>query len=394
MPTVSTPLKNLSTWTSSNGTFCQEWIEKSKTWVRTVDYEAKRSAGNLPINPFDTFTHRGSNPDHWWQKTTRKSDGTVTGAPWGDSKETLRDHLYEAGTRATSKLPSLDFDKNALILKALTKAGEMKVNLPVAFAEAKKTVDMITDAAERLITAYRAFRKGDLRKVAKTLHLPAGTAHKNWLAYKYGWIPVLQDMKGAAEYFASQVVTKHVKYAVSTSVDYILDDKYVTTSPSAGGGTATDTRIARYDRYVRVKLYLVVNYPYYAEAQTLGLTNPWLTAWELIPFSFVADWIISIGDYLTALTALQGLTVEKALFSHKDLIRYEHTVRTSSGQDAVNTYSEAYYRAVASGDHFTREPITVDINTLYPPLKSNPFTKNWDRIFTSAALVRAVTAKR
>lgn len=34
--------------------------------------------------------------------------------------------------------------------------------------------------------------------------------------------------------------------------------------------------------------------------------NPFLTTWELIPYSFVVDWFINVGDVLT--TALSGLT--------------------------------------------------------------------------------------
>jgi hypothetical protein len=35
----------------------------------------------------------------------------------------------------------------------------------------------------------------------------------------------------------------------------------------------------------------------------LGLLNPAEVIWELVPFSFVADWFLPIGDYLSALDA-------------------------------------------------------------------------------------------
>lgn len=41
--------------------------------------------------------------------------------------------------------------------------------------------------------------------------------------------------------------------------------------------------------------------------QQIGLTNPLLLGWELIPFSFVADWFIQVGDYLETLDALIGV---------------------------------------------------------------------------------------
>jgi hypothetical protein len=38
-----------------------------------------------------------------------------------------------------------------------------------------------------------------------------------------------------------------------------------------------------------------------------GFTNPINLLWELLPFSFVADWFLPIGNYLEALTAWNGL---------------------------------------------------------------------------------------
>lgn len=41
--------------------------------------------------------------------------------------------------------------------------------------------------------------------------------------------------------------------------------------------------------------------------QLLGLQDPELVAWELVPFSFVCDWFIPIGNYLQARAFSQKL---------------------------------------------------------------------------------------
>jgi hypothetical protein len=41
--------------------------------------------------------------------------------------------------------------------------------------------------------------------------------------------------------------------------------------------------------------------------QELGLLNPGNLAWNLLPYSFVADWFFGISDYLAGSTALQGM---------------------------------------------------------------------------------------
>lgn len=38
----------------------------------------------------------------------------------------------------------------------------------------------------------------------------------------------------------------------------------------------------------------------------MGLTNPLEVTWELLPFSFVADWFLPIGDYVSILDSTLG----------------------------------------------------------------------------------------
>jgi hypothetical protein len=39
----------------------------------------------------------------------------------------------------------------------------------------------------------------------------------------------------------------------------------------------------------------------------LGLTNPLAIAWELVPFSFVLDWLVPVGTWLQSLDATLGV---------------------------------------------------------------------------------------
>ena len=43
--------------------------------------------------------------------------------------------------------------------------------------------------------------------------------------------------------------------------------------------------------------------------QQLGIANPASVVWELIPFSFVIDWVFDVGTFLDAFTAFMGCTV-------------------------------------------------------------------------------------
>ena len=58
--------------------------------------------------------------------------------------------------------------------------------------------------------------------------------------------------------------------------------------------------------YVRLD-YRTVN-PVLAAMQKLGVANPASLAWELLPYSFVVDWFLPIGQYLNSWTADLGLS--------------------------------------------------------------------------------------
>lgn len=60
--------------------------------------------------------------------------------------------------------------------------------------------------------------------------------------------------------------------------------------------------------------YLVRSNPNYIFTQ-LGLNNPAMWAWELIPFSFVVDYVAKIGDYIENRNALAGLEILASLHS-------------------------------------------------------------------------------
>ncbi len=44
-------------------------------------------------------------------------------------------------------------------------------------------------------------------------------------------------------------------------------------------------------------------------ASRLGLTNPAAVAWELVPYSFVVDWFVNVGDYLNQFSEFHGVTL-------------------------------------------------------------------------------------
>lgn len=365
-----------------------------KDWVRTPGYKTIPKE-NLPINYYTDYHARFS--VSYWPGTTeqRHSDGYITHA-YGPQypltilqAEQYKDTVYNAWSvdpvqNAVSRLASAE---NSVLVKLYGKASDAKVNIAVSYAEAAKTSDMIYDTAKRIDRAYRAFRRGNFREVARQLNLSPKTIHNNWLAYKYGWTPLLLEVKGAAEFFAQQHVGRPPRFTVkshqASNFDYTRNRSYV----PYGGNTANYATVETLKGHIvhRRKMWLEVTSPNASALQQLGITNPALIAWELVPYSFVFDWFISVGSWLEGLTALQGLTVRKAMKSNLTEFDISYGVPTTSAVQSGWTYTNNAWQTSCVLRQYGRSSFVPSTFDIYPPRGKG---LSFEKLVTSLALIR------
>lgn len=236
-------------------------------------------------------------------------------------------------------------DKNNLYNKVLLdlryKVERGDFDLSVFLGTAHQSLNTIAETAHLLYEAQRAVRKGQVKKAKKILtervpiwhpHLEneivgfkkvvipqvqrvnkttplSKTAANNWLSLQYGWLPLVSDMYSAAELVSNQLYEPRrfsrtsrksiTRYLVST--DGFRD-------------------IDQFHRYgVQLIAYYSEGQNQYSLAQS-GVLNPENLAWELLPWSFVVDWALPVGDYLEARAfaqRVQGQFVQ-TIFEWKD----------------------------------------------------------------------------
>lgn len=201
----------------------------------------------------------------------------------------------------------------SLIDQAITKARlalkDQKVNLAVAFAERDSTARMIGDNARAIADAVRHLRKGRFKRAARSLGIakpgkPRGKeVTSRWLELQYGWKPLLQDVYGATEALARR--NEHdwlvsAKGSARESIDETINVSK--SSPRIIRGTLQ----TRGHRGVFARIDAIPRDGLLKSFSATGITNPATVAWELVPFSFVVDWFLPVGDYIDSMDALIG----------------------------------------------------------------------------------------
>lgn len=198
------------------------------------------------------------------------------------------------------------FDSNDEI-KLLNKLGQSirqhDFNAAVAIGEGRESLLMIKNRALQLARALRSLKSGNLSGFVQAIgangkgsNRKVTIANKNnlFLEYEYGWRPLVNDIyEGAQAVFALTNKPLTRLYRASRKVELLLPET-VTSSVITG-------------KAVTVRAYRCRLTENYSPVSSLGLDSPSEVAWELLPWSFVADWVIPIGSYLQARSLVQNL---------------------------------------------------------------------------------------
>lgn len=226
----------------------------------------------------------------------------------------------------------------------------------VVVADAHQTWDALTSAAE-LPKALKLFTKllkgavSPVRSFAKLLkdsRNPRNLAN-NWLAYRYGIMPTILEIQDVMRV----IVERGFAYKTSRSSRFGTWKQ----DPPPASVTGPLKYTERWDNW-RVN---AVGKTRYSTSSLRALdqisVNPLLTGWELVPFSFVVDWFINVGDFIQARTldlvdhATQRsfcVSIKRDL-GWRQYYRRQYTASIASPQ--YDTVGNAYYWLNPLSDH-------------------------------------------
>lgn len=196
---------------------------------------------------------------------------------------------------------------------------DSKFNFAQFIAEREQVSNMVADTVKRIEGCARALRRRDYSGAAKALGLSrkpknmSGQFSRDWLAMQYGWKPLLSDVKSAAEHLAANhlgrpALIKIRKKRKSETPAFIAETGVL------AGGNPWCKQVWSYEaaqHWCTVELWYEVTNDYLRQSQQLGITDPLLLGWELLPYSFVVDWFIPVGNFLQRLNFDSGLTFKQ-----------------------------------------------------------------------------------
>lgn len=187
-------------------------------------------------------------------------------------------------------------DWSRLRTEAMARANSATFDLLTNLAELPESVSMARNFMRNLEDRIRRIR--NLRKVraSRSFEEFVRVFSGAWLEYRYGWRPLVGSIRDLAE--AVNDLGKEKIYVPvsgrSTTVTNGTGPINATWSNMKFGGyvrTNTSSRTSTHRSFVT---HLIGKYSAAIGAQ------PLVTAWELVPYSFVIDWFTGIGDTIQA----------------------------------------------------------------------------------------------
>jgi len=262
----------------------------------------------------------------------------------------VSDHpLWELDAQFFQGLSS-DSEATSTYAEAYAKAYEGLKNqisgtasLAVNLAERKQSVDMIAKRASQLLRFGRQLKSFDFLGAAKTLGLKprkeesgwrrlgkdrvyrlktrkrelnlrpsAKSFGSNWLEFHFGWAPLVKDIHSSATILNEPLFRNSLYKSIEGRATVWPQQPPAPSLNQDGQFGYTDHTMS----HVKIGCRIAVSDPNAFNLNRLGLINPALVVWELVPFSFVLDWFTNVSSVLSSYTDFVGLSVTDSYTTH------------------------------------------------------------------------------
>lgn len=301
-----------------------------------------------------------------WSRTISKPDSTKRVKPKDLFNASTDRSVFSSETYNTTYLawdyadPNLDyydflsagawtsFDNlsTAVLLEArgklLDKVKRQNVSMAQSIAEFRQTADLFLTLSQELLQGWRALRRLHFGELYRDLKRSREFS-KKWIEFQFGLLPLVSDITGLLESLHDTIRDGswiHVEVRVSKT-----ERRTRTISDSIGNGKiiqdATGTMTSKLKGRYRIRNAFIDDF------RRFGFSNAAALGWELVPFSFVVDWAIDIGDWISRQDALLGAADFTYIPSGENRREY---LSTGRGGKTASTKSITRFRSAAQSN--------------------------------------------
>lgn len=259
------------------------------------------------------------------------------------------------------------------ITAALADLGSATAELGVELKEAQKTADFIGEQLQGVWKLAKAVKAGKVpkewRKAWKAWRgdIPRSfnqTFSQRWLEYRYAWSPMILGVYDSLDLLDKQSKRPQLHTVRKRVVSEVLTESSFDTF-HGGYFTFAVTELTR--MIERTSAYAVLTFEpkesMWIALNDAGVLNPASVWWETVPFSFVADWFVRVGDFLNAQQALRLFRLKGGTLTHRHEWKTEKrtNLRLLAGQEYCE--SPNFPLVEAGGHSFNRAVVGADILT-------------------------------
>lgn len=195
------------------------------------------------------------------------------------------------------------------IQEAYSAMSTPDVSITENLAEAEQVLSLLKSPVRQFREAWkylhRRFIKRSIRADPRRYF---DFMSNRWLEARYGIVPLMSDIDGIQQLYENSILFNQAGLKRAKGGFQVSSDSTVTVSTSwvrdstfnmkANIWTKTDTR-----KYVTSGCYFTVLWP---ESRRLSLHGVNLSQfvynmWQLVPYSFVLDWVVDVGNWLNVM---------------------------------------------------------------------------------------------
>lgn len=218
-------------------------------------------------------------------------------------------YLMELNGVSQLGLPQMNFNSvnDAAISEAWANVSNSELLSGATLAEMSKTSTSMIRILRRLLRILRKAKK--LRFAALTKEFRPKELSQMWMELRYSLRPVAYDTKGVVRALkrlseSDEGFRQTFRGYAASSANSDSDEVVYPFGNLHQAGSLTYRRNVAATYSARAGVLTHIFDPH---VNTFGQYDLLETAWELIPYSFIVDWIVNVGDFVASWTPNPGI---------------------------------------------------------------------------------------